>query len=102
MYSPIINGSVTIEVNWDEKFVEEIILKCENYYFQPDLPAFYTTDINNNNENSNYNNHMVTHKCDFSETNIFNCSNSIQQEVEPDFWCHIIFRDEAHFGFNWL
>lgn len=35
IYIPVANGSICIHVQRDEKFLQEVVLKCEDFYFQP-------------------------------------------------------------------
>ncbi|KAL1509246.1 hypothetical protein ABEB36_004012 [Hypothenemus hampei] len=50
VYSPVKNGSVTVQVNRDEQFIKRIILSCEYFYFKHYLPALYTTRYKNDNK----------------------------------------------------
>lgn len=40
-YSPLPNGSCLIEVHRDEDFIQAVIIKSEQFYFQNYLPALY-------------------------------------------------------------
>lgn len=65
IYSPAINGSVTVDVHCDYNFIEEIILKSELFYFKHYLPALYAELIskkNNNDCKDLYNNRSFTGK----------------------------------------
>lgn len=62
VYSPIKNASVIVQVNRDEQFIQEIILKSEWFYFKHYLPALYTEYMHNNNNCNDFQERSFTGK----------------------------------------
>ena len=52
VYSPVKNGSCCVQVIRDEKFLETVVKKCENFYFQEYLPILHETVTNENTKKS--------------------------------------------------
>lgn len=42
MYSPVENGSFCVQIHRDEKFIREVIIKSESFYFQHFLPTLHS------------------------------------------------------------
>lgn len=51
IYSPLENGSCIISVHRDESFIEEVILKSEDFYFTHFLPILYSKTKEENEKN---------------------------------------------------
>lgn len=41
IYTPVENGSICITLHRNEKFLQEVVIKCEIFYFQNFLPELY-------------------------------------------------------------
>lgn len=60
LYTPIKNGSCCIEVKRNEKFLQNVILKCDKFYFQNYLPKLIDDVKNKNKLDCNKKNNSFT------------------------------------------